>query len=200
MKPFHINEDIITAGAYLLYKGCFPFMVGYGKDRKNGLLGLVRFGGHRENNEEPTKCVIREVKEETALDIKFFSSPITYIMRAPTDDYEKEKVKFDDIVNPVLIRRGTDNKLSLMYFAYGDGEISPSMETQGILMLTPEDIRKICKRSITLDTFINQGGKALFAETLPGDYIIKPAIQLQFLNNLLIKEPELIEEFRNHQL
>lgn len=199
MQISDIDHNTVTAGAYLFYDGYFPFMVGYGRNKENGSLGAVRFGGHREHNEKPAECARREIREETSLDIDFYSSPITYIMQAHSDNYVKAKDTTDKYLNPIFIKSDIEGKLSLMYFVYGHGKITPAMETQGILMLTSNDIKTICTEKITLKAFIKQGGRAIFAKELPGDYIIEPAIQLQFLNYLFINEPKIIKDFVDFQ-
>jgi len=131
----NIDKDTKTVGAYILYNGYF-FLVGYGKDKESGKLGAFRFDGHLEPNETLVECVKREVKKEASLNIELYSSPITYILQSTSSEYMKLEEKIDKDCNPIFICPKINGKLSVMYFAYGIGEIIPSMETQEILSLT----------------------------------------------------------------
>ena len=164
--------NINTAGAYILYNGYFLFMFGFNADKTK--LGVVRFGGHVEPGETAFECVIREVKEECSLDIEFFRT------------------------EPIFVRQVVDGKLSVMYLTYGKGELRPSMETQGILLLRREDIENICMKNMTFKEYKESGGKYILVDDLPEDYYLFPHVQLHFLHNLFTSESELMYEYTKH--
>lgn len=182
-----------TAGAYLFYNGYFLFMFGLKNNREGNKLGVVRFGGHRENDETAVQCVIREIKEETSLDLEFYNNKNVYIEKYDLNNYDK--IIGDQENNPILLRIGSDNKYSIMYLAYGKGKLKPDMETQGILLLRKEDILNICSHEITFREYKELGGKYILAKPLPDNGILVPNMQLNFLNKLFLLEPDLISNY-----
>lgn len=71
-----INDYSTKDSRSLFINGLFAFA--FGPNRHEGKLGIARFGGHIEANESIVECALREVKEETTLDVLLVSSPITY--------------------------------------------------------------------------------------------------------------------------
>ena len=190
-----IERYTIKAGAYVLYNGYFLFMVGFGAGHENNVLGVVRFGGHREVGESAAECAAREIKEEASLDIKFYDNHITYAIE---DNLEiTPKITCDEKQNPILIRTGKAGELSIMYLAYGFGDLNPDMETQGILLLRKEDIESICSGRVLLREYKENGGKVILAKPLPDGAVLSPNIQLRFLNKLFAVEPELMNDYMN---
>ena len=188
-----IGKYTTKAGAYLFYNGYFLFMFGWGDNSKGNKLGVVRFGGHREKNETVVQCVTREIKEETSLDIEFYKNNCVYVEKSDVNDYDR--IKGNQENSPILLRIGSDKKYSIMYLAYGKGELKPDMETQGILLLRKEDIVNICSHDITFGEYKELGGKYILAKPLPDNGILTPNIQLDFLNKLFLLEPELISNY-----
>lgn len=191
MIDFETNAR--TAGAYVLNNGYFVFMFGFGTNHKDNELGVVRFGGHLEKGETAIQCVIREVKEESSLDIDFYDNKYIYIEKDNGKSYEKIKGKEDN--NPILVIKWQDNNISIMYLAYGKGKLVPSMETQGILLLRKEDINLICSKDITFKEYKNNGGKYILANSFPDDAILIPHNQMRFLNKLFTLESELMTDY-----
>ncbi len=56
-----------------------------------------------------------------------------------------------------------------MYLSYSEDEPNPSSETNGLLLLTQEDVHLICNNKITLNDFIKQNGKAILKENINRD-------------------------------
>ena len=73
-----------TASAWVVADGLFPFVVG--PDETGERLGVVRLGGHMEEGETPWECAIREVREESGLEIRHVEPPGTY--RLPEDQLQ----------------------------------------------------------------------------------------------------------------
>ena len=190
---FDIEKYTTKAGAYVLYNGYFLFMVGFAAGHDDNVLGVVRFGGHRESGESAAECAIREIKEETSLDTKFYDNNITYTVE---DNLENTpRISCDEKQNPILIRTGKDGALSIMYLTYGVGDLKPDMETQGILLLRKEDVESICSGVVSLREYKENGGKIILAKPLPDDAVLSPNIQLRFLNKLFVVEPELMKDY-----
>lgn len=87
----HINGNVRTSGAYVLYKNLFVFQVG--ATSKGDSLGVVRLGGHKENNETVVETAKREVKEEAAIDITILNSPFTFYKKNWNARSKKIKVE-----------------------------------------------------------------------------------------------------------
>ncbi|MHB1153782.1 MAG: NUDIX domain-containing protein [Eubacteriales bacterium] len=189
----NIEQHTTKARAYLFYNGYFLFMFGWGIDYKDNKLGVVRFGGHREKGESTVECVIREVREETSLHIDLFNNNIVYTLKNDMTIIEKTVEKED--YAPILVKIGDNSAYSVMYLAYGKGELKPDMETQGILLLRKEDITTICSRDITFSEYKDLGGKYILAKPLPDNGVLSPNIQLRFLSKLFLLEPNLMSKF-----
>ncbi len=141
----HINRNIRTSEAYVLYKNLFVFQVG--PTSRGDTLGVVRLGGHKENNETAVETAKREVKEEAAIDITILNSPFTFYKK--NWNARSKKIKVENEVDPLLIIDSSDETLSIMYIAHSENEPKPSTETNGLLLLAFRDIRLICSREIT---------------------------------------------------
>ncbi|MBE7128882.1 MULTISPECIES: NUDIX hydrolase [Bacillus] len=188
-----INRDVRTSGAYVLYNNLFIFQVG--PTRKGDTLGVVRLGGHKENNETAVETAKREVKEEAAIDITILSSPSTYYKE--NWNAQSKKIKVENEVAPILIIDSPYETLSIMYIAHSENEPNPSSETNGLLLLSVSDIRLICSKEITLNDYIKQGGMAILKEKMDKELILQPFPQLLFLAELLKKDPVLLQQFLN---
>lgn len=188
-----INRDVRTSGAYVLYNNLFIFQVG--PTRKGDTLGVVRLGGHKDNNETAVETAKREVKEEAAIDITILSSPSTYYKE--NWNAQSKKIKVENEVAPILIIDSPYETLSIMYIAHSENEPNPSSETNGLLLLSVSDIRLICSKEITLNDYIKQGGMAILKEKVDKELILQPFPQLLFLAELLKKDPVLLQQFLN---
>lgn len=182
-----------TAGAYVYHNGYFLFMFGFGSNHPKNELGIVRFGGHREKGESAIQCVRREVEEEASLDVTFYNNEYTYVEKSDRQGYEKIQMHHQH--KPILILRGENDKLSLMYLTYGHGTLTPKMETQGILFLRKEDIQRICARTTTFWEYKDSGGKFLLVDALPETAVLSPHTQIRFLNDLFSLEKNLMERY-----
>ncbi|MBJ8084075.1 NUDIX domain-containing protein [Bacillus wiedmannii] len=189
----HIDKNVRTAGAYVIYKNLFVFQVG--PTNKGDTLGVVRLGGHKEGDETAVETAKREVKEEATIDIAILSSPCTYYKK--NWDAQSKKIIVENEINPILIIDSRDETLSTMYMAYAENEPTPSSETNGLLLLSVNDIRLICSKEITLNDYIKQDGIAVLKEKMNKELILQPFPQLMFLAELLKKDPVLLQQFLN---
>lgn len=120
-------------------------MFGFAKKTKDSnILNVVRFGGHKEINENTIDCVKREVEEEAVIDIKFFNNDIAYIKNnLKYEKMNKNNLILDSDLCPIFTIQKENQKLSIMYLIYCSNMPKPSMETQGILLLTVQDLEYI---------------------------------------------------------
>ncbi|ADY21804.1 NUDIX domain-containing protein [Bacillus paranthracis] len=189
----HIDKNVRTSGAYVMYKNSFVFQVG--PTSEGDTLGVVRLGGHKEADETAVETAKREVKEEASIDITILNSPTTYYKE--NWNAQSKKIKVENEVNPILIIDSLDESLSIMYVAYSKIPPKPSSETNGLLLLSLSDIELICTGKITLNDYINQGGVAILKETMDKELILQSFPQLMFLSELLKEDPVLLQQFLN---
>lgn len=187
MSEININQDVKTSGAYVLYRGLFIFQVGPTEEADK--LGVVRLGGHKEFEETALETARREVFEEASMKITPINSSITYHMSEWGNN--PSIIQLDEEVAPILVKGNEQESLSIMYLSYSENEPSPSSETNGLLLLTPEDIHLICNNKITLNDFIKHNGKAILKGNINRDLFLTPYPQLLFLSKLLKEHPDL---------
>lgn len=189
----HIDKNVRTSGAYVMYKNLFVFQVG--PTSKGDTLGVVRLGGHKVADEIAVETAKREVKEEASIDITILNSPTTFYKE--NWNAQSKKIKAENEVNPILIIDSPDESLSIMYVAYSKMLPKPSSETNGLLLLSLNDIELICTGKITLTDYTNQGGVAILKEKMDKELILQPFPQLMFLAELLKENPVLLQQFLN---
>ncbi|PEI66154.1 NUDIX hydrolase [Bacillus wiedmannii] len=189
----HIDKNVRTSGAYVIYENLFVFQVG--PTSKGDTLSVVRLGGHKEDEETAVETAKREVREEATIDITILSSPSTYYKE--NWNVQSKKIKVANEINPILIIDSPDETLSIMYMAHSENKPYPSSETNGLLLLTLSDIRLICSKEITLKDYIKQGGIAILKEKMDIDLILQPYPQLMFLAGILKEDPVLLQQFLN---
>ncbi|HFU7086034.1 TPA: NUDIX domain-containing protein [Bacillus cereus] len=189
----HIDKNVRTSGAYVMYKNSFVFQVG--PTSKGDTLGVVRLGGHKEADEIAVETAKREVEEEASIDITILNSPTTYYKEYW--NAQSKKLKVENEVNPILIIDSPDESLSIMYVAYSKMQPKPSSETNGLLLLSLNDIELICTKKITLNDYINQGGNAILKGKMNKNLVLQPFPQLLFLAELLKEDPILLYHFLN---
>ncbi|PRT05025.1 NUDIX hydrolase [Bacillus wiedmannii] len=189
----HIDKNVRTSGVYVIYKNLFVFQVG--PTNKGDTLGVVRLGGHKEDEETAVETAKREVREEATIDITILSSPSTYYKQ--NWNAQSKKIKVENEIDPILIIDSPGETLSIMYMAYSENEPTPSSETNGLLLLSVSDIRLICSKEITLNDYIKQGGIAILKEKMDKELILQPFPQLLFLEELLKEDLVLLQQFLN---
>lgn len=186
-----IPNDIKTSGSYVLYKGFFVFQVG--PTKKGDKLGVVRLGGHRENNETALDTAKREVFEEAQVEITPFNPNTTYYLSEWND--EPTKVKIDEPIKPILIKGSEESYYTVMYFSNTLTRPTPSSESKGLLLLSPAKVQLICQKNISLSEFQNLGGVSILKSEIDKNLILQPFPQLKFLSRLLNEETGLMEHF-----
>ena len=201
-------DEVITASAYVLWRGRYVFMFGVPAGATDR-LGVARLGGHVEAGEGPWVCAAREVQEECGLTIRPVVPPATYWIGPGQDEHSlsSEMASWsvdapDDPVpaprpllvgwRPRLSALGTPGRsVSPTYLTVGEGQPEPAAETQGLLLLRPTEVRAVARGSLTLAGFLDGGGEALMREPLPPHLPLVPLTQLRVLAVLLDRHPEL---------
>jgi 8-oxo-dGTP pyrophosphatase MutT (NUDIX family) len=187
---------INTAGAYVCIQGLYPFAIG--TKLHNGHIPVFRLGGHREEHENGWQCAVREVYEETNLQISPLTPSTTYLLPdGDCTDTELEKIQWQHETKlepiPMLVvayHREGETLLSLMYLAQTDEFPTLSSEIRGLLLLEKGDIHRLCQEPMTLEQYLLGGGKALLNHEFDKNLFLEPFIQLRLLSRILLKESE----------
>ncbi len=183
---------INTAGAYVCIDGLYLFAIG--TRLHNGHLPIFRLGGHREAQETGWQCAVREVYEETRLQIKPLSSQTTYLADGERLEAELQEVRWQrEECAPFLVvayRRENGILLSLMYLARAETLPTPSAEVKGLLLLKEEDVHRLCREAHTLEQYLHTGGKAILNHDFDTRLILEPFAQLRLLSRILSIEAD----------
>jgi len=101
-------------------------------------------GGHREGDETALETAKREIFEEAQIEIDLFNPNTTFYL----SDWNEEpiKVTINEPVVPILIKGNEESSYS--YNVSIDKTLTlptPSSESEGLLLLSPENIRLMCR-------------------------------------------------------
>jgi ADP-ribose pyrophosphatase YjhB (NUDIX family) len=190
MYKSSILKGLRTVGAFIIYKDTLAFMIG--PDNLEEKLGIVRIGGHIEENEDLFQCLKREIEEEATIEVKLLSSPYTYYKTSWDDNNYSEVSKETDLEIKPLVIVGDEKRSTAVFLAVAEKEPKPSSEAQGIIFLKEEDIKKICKGNYSLRDFLNGGGKLIQQKHMDYDMEMYAGVHLSFLNILLQEDNELL--------
>ena len=185
------------AGSYVIVNGRMAFQMGLTPDKSD--LAIVRLGGHREGNETSWECAQREVFEESHMKITPLVPSMTFQCPKTTLDTE---IILEPIENyrapeeqpcPLIIgRHDTIHSVTAMFLATSDDDPIPSMETQALMLLTRNDVLRLCTETITLEEYQSSGGKVLFGQQVNSKLPLKPFGQLVMLSMILERYPNVI--------
>jgi 8-oxo-dGTP pyrophosphatase MutT (NUDIX family) len=188
----HLSDAVVTAGAYALLEGRFPFVLG--PTPCGDRLAVIRLGGHREAGETPWQCVVREALEEAGLMLRPCRPPTTYWVDARHDRLDSRldwRPSKPDEPQPLLFRVGEDGRVSAMYLALAEGKPEPRGEVRALLLLTPEEVRRVAVSPLTLAQLRAAGGVVLARDRLPEHLPLEPFPQIRLLAQALALHPDL---------
>jgi ADP-ribose pyrophosphatase YjhB (NUDIX family) len=189
------NARINTAGAYVSVNGLYLFTIGI--KPHNGNIPVVRIGGHQEGNETGWQRAMREVFEETNLQIKPLFPQSTYLYDWDNLEVEPSRIQWQHETEQepapfiaVTHHRDGITTLSLMYFANAEGTPIPSSEVKGLLLLTETEVHRLCQKPVTLKKYLDWGGKAILKDEFDMSLALEPFAQLRLLSRILSMYPE----------
>jgi hypothetical protein len=187
---------ISAAGAFICIHGFYLFALG--TQPYHGRTPVYRLGGHREGDETGWECAVREVYEETGLQISLLAPETTYLL--PDGDHpdaELTRIRWQHETEPehtpllvVAYRRDEETVLSLMYLAQTDGFPAPSSEVKGLIFLARQELYRLCQEPITLEQYVGNGGKALLNHDFDKSLILEPFTQPRLLSRILLTKEE----------
>lgn len=182
----------MTAGVFVMVQGRFPFQVGL--NRAGTALGIIRLGGHREGRETGWECASREAWEEASLTIAAVQPPATYWYETASADAPAffKDVWPEEGVPPILIGRQMNRPhMTPIFLAASQDTPIPAHETKGLLLLTPAEIAAIVSKGMTLEQYLDAGGKAILHAELPANGRLEPLPHLRLLHWVLRRHPEI---------
>lgn len=195
MFELSVLSALRTVGSFILYKDTLVFAIG--PDNTGEKLGIIRIGGHVEENETYLQTLEREIKEEASIEVKLLSSPNTFYKRNWNDsDYSEISDYIDLDINPLIIT-GTKIHSTAVFLSCAKEEPKPSSETYGIIFLKENDIKRICTEKLRLKDFLDSGGKLIQQKEIDYDMEMYAGVHLQFLNRLIEDKNDLVNKFIN---
>ncbi len=157
----------------------------------------MRIGGHQEGNETGWQCAMREVFEETTLQIKPLFPQSTYLYDWDNLEAEPSPIQWQHETEqepvPFLVvtyRRDEKMTLSVMYLAHAEGVPVPSSEVKGLLLLEEREVHRLCQKPIILKQYLDFGGKAILKDNFDTSLVLEPFAQLRLLSRILSVESE----------
>lgn len=185
------------AGAYVLVNHVMPFVMGPTPD--HSALAIARLGGHREGQETAWECARREVFEESRMRIAHCTPLMTFECphKALDTDIVLEPVRDDhaygDGARPLIVGRpDVIQRVTAMFVATSDDAPVPNMETHALILLTRQDVLRICSEALTLEAFQAAGGTVLLARPVDPHWLLKPLGQLLMLARIIESYPAVI--------
>jgi len=172
-----------TVGSFVLYQDTLAFMIG--PDNSGKKLGVMRLGGHIEDNENLLQSLEREIKEEASVQLKLLKSPRTFYKRS-WDDTSYCEITNDILwdIKPLIIV-GDKSRSTAVFLSHTEEEPKPSSEACGIIFLKEADIKDICSKKLCLKDFIDNGGKLIQQKEIDYDMEMYAGVHLTFLNRLI---------------
>jgi 8-oxo-dGTP pyrophosphatase MutT (NUDIX family) len=184
------STRVNTAGAYVCIDGSYLFTLG--TQLHNGHIPIVRLGGHREEHETGWQCALREVYEEAQLHISPQQPQTTFLSDWDHIEAELQEIEWQQQIEqepmPLLVvtyYREDKMHLSLMYLAQAEGFPKPSSEVKGLLLLTPEEIHRLCQQPVILEQYLSRGGKAILNDEFDPRLVLEPFAQFRLLSRIL---------------
>jgi hypothetical protein len=170
-----------TAGAYVRYQGSFVFQIDPTKQKD--ALAIVELGGHRKKEETPIETAEREVRKEAAMTIYPLSTPACYYKKSKNEPLQQ--IYVEGVITPIVICEREDHSLSVMYVVESEDPPVPSGETNGIIILNPDEVHALCEGTWTLEEHKNNGGRIIEKKEMNLKLPLKPSPQVYILSELL---------------
>lgn len=188
-----VLDHLKTVGSFVLYQNTLAFMIG--PDKSGEKLGIVRLGGHIEENENYLQALKREIKEEASINIKLIDLPSCFYKKSwdERDYYEiTENIPWE--IKPLIITGDTISSTAV-FLAYTEELPKPSSEAYGIIFLKENDIKDICRKKLCLNDFLKNGGKLIQQKEIDYGMEMRAGVHLTFLNRLMEQGNDLVHRY-----
>lgn len=178
-----------------------PFQMGPTPDES--ALAIVWLGGHREANETAWECVQREVFEESQMRVTPLVPSMTFqcpkttldteIILEPVEGFQSPEKEGQP--HPLIIgREATVQNVTPMFLSISHDDPIPSMEAKALILLTRNDVLRLCSERITLEEFQSSGGRVRFRQQMNRKLPFKTIAQLVMLSSSrMVRSDELFE-------
>jgi len=134
------------------------------------------------------KCMRKRACRSSQFSHQRLTYPIGIMANRSCRKFVQWQAKVEHEPNPILVVtycRENEMLLSLMYLAHAEGFPAPSSEVKGLLLLTQEEIHRLCQESLTLEQYLIQGGKAILNAAFDRSLLLEPFAQLRLLSRIL---------------
>jgi len=193
MFELSVLNGFKTVGSFILYKNTLAFMIG--PDNTKEKLGIMRLGGHIEENESLLQALKREIKEEGSVEVNLLNSSCTYYKKGWDDsNYYEISNDIDLNIKPLMIT-GDKSYSTAVFLSYTEEEPKPSSEASGIIFLKEEEINEICSKRLRLKDFIDNGGKIIQQKEIDYNMEMYAGVHLTFLYRLILDKNDLVSRY-----
>ncbi|MDB5085246.1 MAG: mismatch repair protein MutT [Bacilli bacterium] len=145
------------------------------------------------------ECAQREVFEESHMRINPITPSMTF--HCPNTRFDIE-ISLEPIMEyqnslgeprPLIMgHQNTVQSITPIFLASSDDEPMPSMEIKALMLLTRNDVVRLCSETITLDEFQSSGGQVLLGQQIDAKLPLKPFGHLIMLSIILEQYPDVI--------
>jgi hypothetical protein len=132
------------------------------------------------------------VYEEANLHIQPLVPQTTYLSAWDHTEAKLQGIRWQPNIEqeplPILVvtyHREENIHLSLMYLAQADGTPQPSSEVKGLVLLTEEEIHRLCREPVTLEEYLGWRGQAILNDDFDTKLLLEPFAQLRLLSRIL---------------
>ena len=172
---------VTTSGIYVRLGDRYAFM--FGPSNAHTGYGVVRFGGHTQAHETALECALREVTEEADIEVTLSTPAATFYMASADAIPSLVAAAECREVRPLLVSGGSlSAPHSVTFIGRTSRAPRPSMETQGIILLSGDEIRRICESDVELGQLVSAGARIIERSKLDRQQRLVPHLQLKFLN------------------
>ncbi len=129
-------------------------------------------GGHREDNETALETAKREVYEESQIDITPFHSNTTFHLSEWNE--EPTRVTINEPIAPILIKGNEKSSYTVMYLSKTLSMPTPSSESKGLLLISPENVQLLCQKRLSLHEYQKLHGISILTPEIDTKLILQP--------------------------
>ena len=89
---------------------------------------------------------------------------------------------------------------TVFFLTYADSELKPSSETHGIILLSKDEVKKVCSNRFTLKEFLKNNGRIVEQNKIDYNMEMLAGPHLRFLFSLIENNENLIDKYIKRDL